>query len=165
MSGLGRHGRMSPPMSRQERTEQIDSFLKGFEWNWTKAVLFSLALTFFVFLTAIILPSFWTYYAEQSLGWGGPTDIETGVAAGIDFIKNPTTYLSQIEWTPLHPIQNLESIGNAIPSDLGKQIRDAIAMGITTVFFALPLIVATVLQNKRRKLRGTSDSRPGGGYK
>ena len=63
-----------------------------------------------------------------------------------------------------NPILSLEKIGQAIPPDLGKQIRDAIAMGITTVFFVLPFAAGAILQNKRRKLRGANESRPGGGY-
>lgn len=162
-------------MSRQERTEQLDTLLKEFEWTWTKAVLMCLVLTIFVFLTAIILPSFWTYYSEQKLGWGGPTDIETAVSATGELIKHPVATYNKIGWSEgddgpfisvvKNPILTVEKIGHAIPADLGKQIRDAIAMGITTVFFVLPFAVGTILQNKRRKLRGANDSRPGGGYK
>jgi hypothetical protein len=60
---------------------------------------------------------------------------------------------------------NLGSLRAAGPA-LKNEVRDAIAMGITTVFFVLPLIVAAAMQNTRRKLRGeTGDKRPTGGYR
>jgi hypothetical protein len=57
----------------KERTEGI---LRDFEWTWTKAVVFSTGFTFFLLIFAVVVPSFWMYFAEQKLGWGGPTDIE-----------------------------------------------------------------------------------------
>jgi hypothetical protein len=56
--------------------ERAEVFLKGFEWTWSTAVLFSLGFVFFLLITAVIIPSFWMYFAEQKLGWGGPTDVE-----------------------------------------------------------------------------------------
>ena len=52
----------------RERTEPI---FRNFEWTWTKAVLFSLAFGFFSVITMAVIPSFWMYFAEQKLGWGG----------------------------------------------------------------------------------------------
>ena len=47
-----------------------------------------------------------------------------------------------------------------------KQLRDAIAMGLATGPFVTILIVAAIVQNWRRKLRGASgDARPTGGYR
>ena len=31
---------------------------------------------FFIVISTSVIPSFWMYYAEQKLGWGGPTDLE-----------------------------------------------------------------------------------------
>jgi hypothetical protein len=52
----------------KERTER---FLKAFEWTWTKAVVFSLGFGFFCVITMAVIPSFWLYFAEQTLGWDG----------------------------------------------------------------------------------------------
>ena len=55
---------------------RIENFLRAFEWTWTNAVTFALVLVFFLLISASIMPSFWMYYAEQKIGWAGPTDIE-----------------------------------------------------------------------------------------
>ncbi|HZD80153.1 MAG TPA: hypothetical protein VE646_08955 [Actinomycetota bacterium] len=107
------------------RDQRIEPFLKSFEWTWTTAVVFSLALAFYMILFVAVVPSFWMYFAEQKLGWGGPS-------GGGDWLL---------------------------------ELRDAIAMGITTVFFAIPFVAAAVMQNWRRRLRGRSAERPGGGYR
>ena len=55
---------------------RVEAFLRAFEWTWTNAVLFSLVLVFFLLISAVIMPSFWMYFAEQKIGWAGPTDVE-----------------------------------------------------------------------------------------
>src|SRR6476659_2183649 len=55
---------------------RIENFLRAFEWTWTSAVTFALVLVFFLLISTSIMPSFWMYYAEQKIGWAGPTDIE-----------------------------------------------------------------------------------------
>ena len=60
----------------QTRKERVEGFLKEFEWSWTTAVVFSLGLVFFLLISTSVLPSFWLYFSEQTLGWQGPTDIE-----------------------------------------------------------------------------------------
>ena len=32
-----------------------------------------LGLLFFILITMVVIPSFWMYFAEQKLGWGGPS--------------------------------------------------------------------------------------------
>jgi Na+/melibiose symporter-like transporter len=67
------------PQTRRERMRQrieprrqaLEARVKAFEWTWTNAVLFSLALTFFIWITMAVIPSFWMYFAEQTLGWDG----------------------------------------------------------------------------------------------
>ena len=45
-------------------------------------------------------------------------------------------------------------------------VRDAIAMGLTTVPFILLLVVSAAMQNWRKKLRGgDAGARPSGGYR
>jgi len=106
--------------------ERVETFLKTFEWNWTKAVTFSLALTFFLLIFTSVLPSFWLYFANQKLKWDG---------------SGPNGF-----WL--------------------KELRDAVAMGLVTLPIILVLVVASIMQNWRRRLRGQSgDVRPTGGYR
>ena len=51
--------------------EPVEAFLKTFEWNWTKAVVFSVVLTFFIIIFTSVIPSFWLYFADQKLKWSG----------------------------------------------------------------------------------------------
>jgi len=114
--------------------ERAEVFLKDFEWTWSTAVLFSLGFVFFLLIAAVIVPSFWMYFAEQKLGWGGPTDVEA-------FLQAPLSQEGLLE------------------------IRDAIAMGLTTVPIIVAMVAAVLLQNWRRKLRGQASERPTGGYR
>jgi hypothetical protein len=57
--------RLEKPKARAE------TFLKAFEWSWTKAVVFSLGLTFFILITTSVIPSAWIYLANQKLKWDG----------------------------------------------------------------------------------------------
>ncbi len=52
-----------------------------------------------------------------------------------------------------------------LPGGLLLILRDAVAMGLSTGPIITVLIVASILQNWRRKLRGQTDSRPTGGYR
>lgn len=144
---LGTQERMSQVESTtptQTRRERVEAFLKEFEWSWTTAVVFSLGLVFFLLISTSVLPSFWLYFSEQTLGWQGPTDIEAA----------------------LQEIPTLLPGGDpAEYQELLLQVRDAIAMGLSTVPIILVLVVAAIMQNWRRKLRGASDSRPTGGYR
>jgi hypothetical protein len=114
--------------------ERADAFLKTFEWDWTKAVLFSLGLTFFIVITTSVIPSFWLYFASTQLKMDGGSDVT------IWFIT--------------------------IPAFWAKELRDAVAMGLVTGPIITILVVASIMQNWRRKLRGaSSDARPTGGYR
>jgi hypothetical protein len=62
---VAKPSRLAKPKAR------IEAFLKTFEWNWTKAVVFSLGLTFFIMITTSVIPSFWLYFADQELKWNG----------------------------------------------------------------------------------------------
>ena len=108
------------------RKQQAEGFLKTFEWTWTTAIVFSVALTFFILITTSVIPSFWLYFADQKLKWSG---------------AGPNGF-----WL--------------------MQLRDAVAMGLTTVPIIVILVGAAIMQNWRRKLRGQSgDVRPTGGYR
>ena len=127
----------------RRRREQIEAFLKTFEWTWTSAVLFSTALVFFILITVAVIPSFWLYYADQKLKWDG----------GAPHTLFPWSWTQGIlPWT--------------IPGFWLKELRDAVAMGLSTVPLIAVLVLGAVMQNWRRKLRGASgDSRPTGGYR
>ena len=124
---------------------RVEDFLRSFEWTWTLAVTFSLVLVFFLLISTSIMPSFWMYYAEQKIGWAGPTDLEAAV----------------------RQIPTLMPGGNpAVYDQLLLMLRDAIAMGMTTAPFVLILVVSAALQNWRRRLRGSEGgARPTGGYR
>ena len=133
----------------QQRTSgvkaRIEHFLRSFEWTWTSAVTFALVLTFFLLISTSIMPSFWMYYAEQKIGWAGPTDLEAA----------------------LRQVPTLVPGGNPAEYDqLLIMLRDAIAMGLTTAPFVLILVVSAGMQNWRRRLRGSEGgARPTGGYR
>jgi hypothetical protein len=131
----------------QQRTigvkERIEDFLRAFEWTWTSAITFSMVLTFFLLISAVIMPSFWMYFAEQKIGWAGPTDLEA-------FLRDPFG----------------TSLLDPLSAEGYLMVRDAIAMGLTTVPFVLVLVASAALQNWRRKLRGgETGTRPTGGYR
>ncbi|MBI3647983.1 MAG: hypothetical protein HY240_04435 [Actinobacteria bacterium] len=121
-------------MSRLEKLQQriapakerVERSLREFEWTWTRAVLFSLGITFFLLITAAVVPSFWLYFADQKLKWNG---------------AGPQGF-----WL--------------------LKLRDAVAAGLFTGPVATILVVASIMQNWRRKLRGaTGDVRATGGYR
>ena len=124
---------------------RIEHFLRSFEWTWTSAVTFALVLTFFLLISTSIMPSFWMYYAEQKIGWAGPTDLEAA----------------------LRQVPTLVPGGNPAEYDqLLIMLRDAVAMGLTTAPFVLILVVSAAMQNWRRRLRGSEGgARPTGGYR
>jgi hypothetical protein len=127
--------------------DRVEAFVRTFEWTWTNAVLFSLALIFFIMISTAVMPSFWMYYAENVLGWGGPSDLEAFLSGHL-IIFDPT-----LGFPHLSPATLL-------------QIRDVIAMGLTTGPFVTVLVVSAAMQNWRKKLRGTAgDARPTGGYR
>lgn len=134
----------TPATSRQTRRERVETFLKEFEWTWTTAVVFSLGLVFFLLISTSVLPSFFLYVAEQKFGWQGPTDIEATL------LEIPTL---------------LPGGKPAVFDELLLELRDSIAMGLSTGPIITLLVAAAIMQNWRRKLRGQSDSRPTGGYR
>ena len=151
---------MKTPKRLEHTKERADAFLKDFEWTWTTAIIASLVITFVTLVLTVFLPSFWTYTAESDFGWSGPSDIEAFVEA----IPKPLVDEVPLTLTdnPLtNPVETMKAINPAI----GQQIRDGVAMGLTTVFLIMIFVVATIMQNWRRKLRGASDSRPSGGYR
>ena len=121
----------------QRRRARVEAFLKRFEWTWTSAVIFSVGLVFFITITVAVIPSFWLYYADQVLQWDGGA-----------------------------PQQVLPFINITLDGFWLLLLRDAVAMGLSTVPLVAVLVGGAVMQNWRRKLRGAqSDTRPTGGYR
>ena len=134
----------------QTAKRRVETFLRDFEWSWTGAVLFSLALLFFLLITTSVMPSWWMYYAEQKLGWQGPTNLEAFLLDPFD-TSFPFFSADGFLW--------LSYEGHLM-------LRDAIAMGLTTGPIITVLVLGAIMQNWRRRLRGQSgDVRPTGGYR
>ena len=126
----------------QRQRARVEDFLKRFEWTWTNAVIFSVGLVFFILITVAVIPSFWLYFADQKLKWDGGAP------------------------HPVLPYSWAQSIVPTLDGFWLKQLRDAVAMGLSTVPLVLVLVLGAVMQNWRRKLRGAqSDTRPTGGYR
>ena len=53
------------------RRQLVEQRVKDFEWTWTNAVTFSVAMFFFLVVSTSIIPSFWLYFADQVLRWNG----------------------------------------------------------------------------------------------
>jgi hypothetical protein len=53
----------------QPHITRVESFVRDFEWTWTKAVLAALVLWFLAFTFLAIIPSWWLYYAGAKLSW------------------------------------------------------------------------------------------------
>jgi hypothetical protein len=64
------------PKGIQERAapavERVETFLKEFEWTWTKAAIGALILWFLAIIFIGVIPSYWLYYATSTLQWTGP---------------------------------------------------------------------------------------------
>jgi hypothetical protein len=70
-----RRERMAQRMA--PRKERVEAFLKTFEWTWTIAIIASVGVTFFLLISMAVIPSFFMYFAEQTLQWEGPASIES----------------------------------------------------------------------------------------
>jgi hypothetical protein len=116
---------MKVPDRVLELKQRVEPRIRDFEWTWTSAVLFSVAIGFFSVISMAVLPSFWLYFAEQTLGWDGLSGTS--------------------DWRPL--------------------ARDFIAANLSVGPFVTLIIIAAIMQNWRRKLRGGSGERVGGGYR
>jgi hypothetical protein len=61
------------PKGLQERAQPMvkraEVFVRDFEWTWTKAVVASLILWFAGLTSMGVIPSWWLYFAGETLGW------------------------------------------------------------------------------------------------
>jgi hypothetical protein len=58
------------------RIERVERLVKEFEWTWATAVVFSVGFVFTIMVSMTIIPSFFLYFAEQTLQWDGPASLE-----------------------------------------------------------------------------------------
>ena len=101
--------------------ERGNRFLKEWEWTWTAAVVFSVVLAFIAIIFLAVIPSFWLYFADQTLRW-------------------------KSFWL--------------------VKLKEALAAGWITTWFAIFFLAAYLLQKQRQKVRGTAGgTRPSGGYR
>ena len=70
---------------------------------------------------------------------------------------------SKLDWKGPTDLEAL--LFDPIGPELPLQIRDAIAMGLTTGPIITLLVVAAMMQNWRKRLRGGDATRPTGGYR
>lgn len=127
----------SRPASRKA---SIQRFVKEWEWTWTTAVVFALGATFFILITMVAIPSFFMYFVDKQFHWSGPTDISEAAR----------------ELT----------IDREVGLEVWNQVRDIVAMSLTTIPFILFLVIAAAMQNWRQRLRGQAgEKRPTGGYR
>ena len=59
---------MNPPVPKRVR-ERVEPILKEWEWTWTRAAVASLIVAFITLLFTAIIPSWWLYFADQTLRW------------------------------------------------------------------------------------------------
>jgi type II secretory pathway component PulF len=59
----GLERRMRPYVERGE------SFLREWEWTWTTAFVAGVVISFFAITTLAVIPSWWVYFADQTLKW------------------------------------------------------------------------------------------------
>jgi hypothetical protein len=123
MSGKAR--RFAPP-------KRLESFVRDWEWTWSRAGVFGLAFFFYILFTQAVIPSFLTYYFNA---YGCPGLIHAIPGA-----------CKALFWDTHSMNQNM---------------AQAIIMGWITVTFGGTLVVAVVLQNWRRRLRGPDHIRAG----
>ena len=128
------------PKGLQERWETI---LREFEWTWTKAAIASLVLWFLAIIFIAIIPSWWLYFAGNTLHWTGPP-------TGAGHVYTPTI------------------LGHQFSIDTSfwlRQLGDLIAVILFTIPTVLFMVVPYFVQKQRRKLRGQDVARPAGGYR
>jgi hypothetical protein len=113
------------PEPLRKAQQRVEPIVRDFEWTWTKAVVFTLGLGVFSVISMAVIPSFWLYFAEQTLGWDGLSGTS--------------------DWRPL--------------------ARDFVAVNLAMGPFVTVVVLAAIMQNWRRRLRGGSAERPGGGYR
>jgi len=109
------------PKRMQPLVDRGNRFLRGWEWTWTSAVVFCVLVAFMAIVLLAVIPSFWLYFADQTLRW-------------------KTFWL--------------------------VKLKEAVAAGWITFWFANFFLLAYLLQRQRQRLRGQGGgTRVSGGYR
>ena len=98
---------------RQSARTRLEALVRDFEWTWTNAVLFSLALVFFLLIATVDHPVVLDVLRRAEARVGRP-DGHRGALSG--------------SWAIFDPVKGFPHLG----AQFLLQIRDAIAMGLTT---------------------------------
>jgi hypothetical protein len=53
----------------QPLVERGEAFLRGWEWTWATAFVAGIVISFAAITTMAVIPSWFLYFAEQTLGW------------------------------------------------------------------------------------------------
>jgi hypothetical protein len=129
------------PQGLQERAapyvDRFQRFVKDFEWTWTKAVVAAFLLWGFGIITIVMIPSWWLYFADQTLGWRETRTCESGLYSILG--ENCGFWLFKI--------------------------RDLVAIMLFSGPFITLILASYFTQKLRRRLRSESESRPIGGYR
>ena len=72
------------PKRLQPLVDRGNRFLRDWEWTWTTAAVFSVAVAFMGIIVLAVIPSFWLYFADQTLQWKSfwLVKLKEAVAAG-----------------------------------------------------------------------------------
>src|SRR4029453_6500773 len=138
---------MRVPKVLVKAKERAEPIVKNFEWTWTTAVVFSLGFAFFSVITMAVIPSFWLYFAEQKLGWGGLSGTSDWHPLARDFVAADPA---------LGPLVTAVVVGGILHNSAAN-----LAVGP----FVTVVVIGAIMQNWRRKLRGGTVDRPTGGYR
>jgi hypothetical protein len=83
--------------------DRVEPILRRFDWTWTTAVVFSIGAAFFALTTMAVIPSWFLYFAGETLKWNSfwllklRDLIATGIIGTSFIILLIATYLMQ-EW-------------------------------------------------------------------
>jgi len=95
-----------------------------------------------------------------------PIDLGRRDALLLDVLRGAEDRLGRSDRHPGVPATPLRtSITNPLSLEGYKQVRDAIAMGLTTGPIVTVFVAGAAMQNWRKKLRGGGETRPTGGYR
>src|SRR3954453_5524362 len=87
---------MKMPRRLAPLAERSNRFLRDWEGTWTSGGVFSVLLSFGAIIVLAVIPSFWLYFADQTLQWKSfwLVKLKDAVAAGWITLKFPLFFLA-----------------------------------------------------------------------
>ncbi len=65
--------RLPIPKAMERRLRPLirrgEDFLREWEWSWTSAFIAGMGITIIALITLAVIPSWWLYFADQTLEW------------------------------------------------------------------------------------------------